>query len=89
MIPTRIQDSGTHPSVCLAPAVMAVGEYMKSSGWDLITAFVIGFEVGARIGAAAGTAHYDYGWHATATIGRFSATDVSAIIQLCYPAEDC
>jgi 2-methylcitrate dehydratase PrpD len=60
------KNSGTHPSVCLAPAVMAVGEYMKSSGRDLITAFVIGFEVGARIGAAAGTAHYDNGWHATA-----------------------
>jgi 2-methylcitrate dehydratase PrpD len=68
------KNSGTHPSVCLAPAVMAVGEYMKSSGQDLITAFVTGFEVGARIGEAAGTAHYDYGWHATATIGRFSAT---------------
>ncbi len=66
--------AGIHPSVCLAPAVLAAGEYMKSSGRDLITAFVIGFEIGARIGAAAGQAHYDRGWHATATIGRFSAT---------------
>ncbi len=72
------KNSGTHPSVCLAPAVMAVGEYMKSSGRDLITAFILGFEIAARIGEAAGSAHYDYGWHATSTIGRFSATAAAA-----------
>lgn len=66
--------AGIHPSVCLAPAVVAAGEYMKCSGRDLITAFVIGFEIAARIGAAAGSAHYDKGFHATSTIGRFSAT---------------
>ncbi len=72
------KNSGIHPSVCLAPSAIAVGEYMKCSGRDLITAFVIGFEVASRIGEAAGTAHYDYGWHATATIGRFSATSAAA-----------
>lgn len=72
------KDSGTHPSVCLAPAVMAVAEYKKASGRDLITAFIIGFEIAARIGAAAGTDHYDHGWHATSTIGRFSATAAAA-----------
>ncbi|WP_300465139.1 MmgE/PrpD family protein [Desulfobacula sp.] len=72
------KDSGTHPSVCLAPAVISVGEYKKSSGRDLITAFIIGFEIAARIGAAAGSAHYEHGWHATSTIGRFSATASAA-----------
>ncbi|MCD4674389.1 MAG: MmgE/PrpD family protein [Desulfobacula sp.] len=72
------KDSGIHPSVCLAPAAFAVGEYKKSSGKDLITAFIIGFEIAARIGAAAGPDHYDHGWHATSTIGRFSATASAA-----------
>lgn len=72
------KDSGTHPSVCLAPAVLAVAEYKKASGRDLITAFILGFEIAARIGEAAGTGHYEHGWHATATIGRFSATASAA-----------
>ncbi len=68
------KDAGIHPSVCLAPAAVAAAEYMKASGKDFITAFIIGFEIAARIGIAAGQTHYDHGWHATATIGRFSAT---------------
>ncbi len=62
-----------HPSVPLAPAVFAVGESRKITGKDLLTAFVLGFEVETRIGAAAGRDHYDKGWHATATFGRFGA----------------
>lgn len=65
--------SFAHPTVTVAPAVLAVGEYRKVSGRDLITAFVLGFEVETRIGIAAGRAHYDKGWHATATTGRFGA----------------
>ena len=65
--------SSIHPSVCLAPAVIAVGERLQSSGKDLIAAFSVGFEIAARIGAAAGLSHYKRGWHATSTIGRFGA----------------
>jgi 2-methylcitrate dehydratase PrpD len=63
--------SFAHPTVTVAPAVLAVGEYKKVSGKDLIAAFVAGFEVETRIGIAAGRAHYDKGWHATSTTGRF------------------
>lgn len=63
--------SFAHPTVTVAPAVLAVGEYKKVSGRDLITAFVLGFEVETRIGVAAGRVHYDKGWHATSTTGRF------------------
>ncbi len=60
-----------HPTVTVAPAVLAVGEYKRATGRDLITAFVMGFEAETRIGMAAGRAHYDKGWHATSTTGRF------------------
>ncbi|MFZ5632976.1 MAG: MmgE/PrpD family protein [Bacillota bacterium] len=63
--------SFAHPTVTVAPAVLAVAEYKRASGRDLITAFVLGFEVETRIGIAAGRAHYDKGWHATSTTGRF------------------
>lgn len=72
------KDAGIHPSVCLAPAAISVAEYKKASGKDLITAFIIGFEIAARIGISAGYDHYDHGWHATSTIGRFSATASAA-----------
>ena len=62
-----------HPSVCLAPAVMSVGEYRKRSGKDILTAFALGFEIATRIGAAAGISHYQHGWHATATFGHFGS----------------
>ena len=63
--------SFAHPTVTVAPAVLAVGEYKKASGRELINAFVLGFEVETRIGMAAGRTHYDKGWHATSTTGRF------------------
>jgi len=68
-----IAGSFIHPSVCLAPAVMAVGEHLRVSGKELITAFAIGFEIASRLGAAAGVSHYQHGWHATSTMGCFGA----------------
>jgi 2-methylcitrate dehydratase PrpD len=63
----------THPSAPLIPALLSVGEHIKSTGRDLITAFVTGFEVTIRIGLALGKAYYDNGWHATSVLGRFGA----------------
>jgi len=79
--------SSIHPSVCLAPAVIAVGEFMHSSGKDLITAFALGFEISTRIGAAIGLSHYEHGWHATATIGRFGAAAGAAKLLGLSPDE--
>jgi 2-methylcitrate dehydratase PrpD len=82
-----LKESGIHPSVCLAPAAISVAEYKKASGKDLITAFIIGFEVAARIGVSAGHGHYDHGWHATSTIGRFSATASAAKLMGLSPGQ--
>ena len=79
--------SSIHPSVCLAPAVIAVGEFMHSSGKDLITAFALGFEISTRIGAAIGLSHYEHGWHATATVGRFGAAAGAAKLLGLSPDE--
>jgi 2-methylcitrate dehydratase PrpD len=81
------KDAGIHPSVCLAPAAISVAEYKKASGKDLITAFIIGFEIAARIGIAVGQMHYDHGWHATSTIGRFSATASAAKLMGLLPEQ--
>lgn len=73
----------THPSVPLMPALFAVGEYVKSTGRDLISAFAAGFDVTIRIGLALGKAYYDNGWHATSVLGRFgAAAGVGKLVNL-------
>lgn len=41
-----------HPAIHVAPAVLALSEEKGLSGRELITALVVGYEIGARIGAA-------------------------------------
>jgi len=62
-----------HPSAPLLPAVLALGEATGSSGRELLTAFVLGFEVEAKLGRAIGPSHYALGWHATSTLGTLGA----------------
>lgn len=64
----------SHPTVAFLPAIVVVAEFKGLSGKDLITAFILAFEVFARIGYGVGRIHYDRGWHSTSTLGRFGAT---------------
>jgi 2-methylcitrate dehydratase PrpD len=67
-----------HPSAPLLPAVLAVAEKASRSGRDLLTAFVLGFEVETSLGRAIGEAHYALGWHATSTLGTLGAAAACA-----------
>ena len=62
---------GGHPSVMLIPALIPLGEMLGSSGCDLVTAYVAGFETVCRIGRGVHHHHYEKGWHPTATLGIF------------------
>ena len=62
-----------HPSVTLLPAVLALGERGKLSGREVLEGYILGFEVGARLGATIGFGHYIWGWHATVTLGTMAA----------------
>ena len=50
-----------HPSVPVAPAVLALAELYGKSGREVIAAFVAGFETECRIGAAVSPSHYAAG----------------------------
>ena len=64
-----------HPSVSLVPAVFAIGELLGASGRDVLHAYVVGFEVMAKLGRTTQPRHsLEGGWHATGTIGAFGAT---------------
>ena len=63
-----------HPSVAVLPAVLALGEARGASGAEVMTAFVVGYEVACRVGRALAPGHYDVlGFHATGTVGTFGA----------------
>lgn len=70
-----------HPTTVILPAILALGENL-ASGKDVLTSYVIGVEVGARIASVPGfmPGHYEGGWHATSTIGIMGAVAASAKI---------
>lgn len=61
-----------HAATVVIPAALAVAEWKKLTGKELITAVVVGYEVCYRIGEAVTPTHYYY-WHNTATAGTFGA----------------
>lgn len=62
-----------HPSAPVLPALMAVGERLGASGADVLAAFLVGFEIETKLGAASGQQAYDVGWHCTSTLGVIAA----------------
>jgi 2-methylcitrate dehydratase PrpD len=63
-----------HPSVVLLSALLALAEERGSSGQDVLTAFVAGYELQCRLGLLMAPGHYNtLGFHATGTLGSFGA----------------
>lgn len=67
-----------HASCVLMPAALAACETSGGSGKDLVTAFVVGTEVGGKLGKIVGSAHSKLGWHCTGTMGSLAAAAAAA-----------
>ena len=67
-----------HPSVAILPGLLALAEVKGSSGREVITAFVAGYETACRIGATLKPGHYNLGFHSTGTVGCFGAAAACA-----------
>ena len=67
-------EASLHPGAPVIPAALAAAEMTGASGADVLAAVVAGYEVTCRVGLAlpAG-AHYQRGFHPTATCGAFGA----------------
>lgn len=63
-----------HPSAPILPAVLATGEYVHASGLNIITAFIIGFEIACKIGMMTVPKICEDGWHSTGILASFGAT---------------
>jgi 2-methylcitrate dehydratase PrpD len=63
-----------HPSAPIVPAAFAAAEMTGANGRQTIAAIVAGYEVQIRLSLALDpAAHYDRGFHPTATCGAFGA----------------
>lgn len=72
-----------HPTVTILPGLVALAEWHRRPGAEVLTAFILGMQAGAAVGACAGMEHYMSGWHATATIGHLaSAAACSRLLGL-------
>jgi len=67
-----------HPTVPVLPAALAVGEAAKSSGKEVLEAFLIGFEVEAKLGLGLNPYLFEAGWHPTAILGVMGSAAASA-----------
>jgi 2-methylcitrate dehydratase PrpD len=68
-----------HPSVVLLSALLPLAEERGSSGRDVLTAFVAGYELQCRLGLLLAPGHYNVlGFHATGTLGSFGAAAACA-----------
>lgn len=61
-----------HPATVVFPAALAAAQQTSASGRDLISASVVGYEAGVRIGEFLGRSHYRV-FHTTGTAGTLAA----------------
>jgi 2-methylcitrate dehydratase PrpD len=70
-----------HPSAVLVPAILAQGEVSGSSGAEMLTAYVAGFEVWAELLAREPTPLHRKGWHPSAVLGTIAAAAACAKLR--------
>lgn len=66
------------PSVPLLAAALASGEAAMADGRSVVTAYVVGFEVGATIGTAVSPSPDTRGWDATSTVETLGCAAAAA-----------
>ncbi|MCA3437482.1 MAG: MmgE/PrpD family protein [Rhodobacter sp.] len=76
-----------HLSAGICPAALAAGEQVGASAAAVADAFLVGAEAAIRVGLHLGRAHYDRGFHQTATAGAFGATVAAARLYGLTPAQ--
>ena len=72
-----------HPSAVLVPAILAQGEASGSSGAEMLTAYIAGYEVWAELLAREPTPLHRKGWHPTTVLGTIAAA--AAVRQIARP----
>lgn len=72
-----------HPSAPLVAALLSAAELARASGRAVVDAYVVAFELEARLGRIMNPRHYRRGWHCTSTLGSIgAAAAVSRLLGL-------
>lgn len=75
------RESSLHPAAAVVPATLAIAERDGASTEDLLAAINVGYDVTCLLGRAVNPdAHYDQGFHITATCGTFGATAATGVL---------
>jgi 2-methylcitrate dehydratase PrpD len=69
-----------HPGSTVIAAALAAAEAKNASFDELSTAIVVGYEIAARLGAAAGRGFHARGFHATSVVGPIAAAGAAGRI---------
>ncbi len=67
-----------HPTVPVAPVLLALAERRACGGRDVLAAYVAGVETECRLGELLDFTHYEVGFHSTGTLGTFGAAAAAA-----------
>jgi len=70
-----------HPSAVLVPALLAEAEALDSTGREVATAYVAGYEVWADLVDRERGKHHDKGWHPTGIFGSIAAAAACARLR--------
>jgi len=75
-----------HPATVIFPPALAVAQESEASGAELLTASIVGYEVGIRIGEFLGRSHYEV-FHTTGTAGTLAAAAAVGNLLHLTPAQ--
>jgi 2-methylcitrate dehydratase PrpD len=67
-----------HPSAPVVSTAVTVGQFMSSSGRDVMEAIIAGWEIIVRLGLAAKGRFHDVGYHGTGLLAPFASACVAA-----------
>jgi 2-methylcitrate dehydratase PrpD len=70
-----------HPSVVIVPAILAEGEMLNSSGADIVTAYIAGYETWMELVSRERDNYQMKGWHPTPLIGALAAAAACANLR--------
>jgi len=70
-----------HPSAVLVPAIFAQGEASGSSGAEMLTAYIAGYEIWAELALREPSPLHRKGWHPTAVRGPIAAAAACAKLR--------
>ncbi|MGZ5096207.1 MAG: MmgE/PrpD family protein, partial [Burkholderiales bacterium] len=76
-----------HPSAILVPAMMAQGDVSGSTGEELLTAYIAGYEVWAELLSREPVPLHNKGWHPTAVRGTVAAAACCAKLRHLDPQQ--